>query len=234
MINPVTNGNTGECVCIIGARKGSKRFPGKNKALIKGKPLYDIALDAARNTGLFKTILFSSDDEDILNNLENSDDLIVDNRPSNLAGDFVSMWDVARYLIGEYEEILGTVKTVCFINPCHPFRSAKHINEAYQIYLKSRAISLISVTAFPFPIELPIEIKNQKIHRTWNGLVRKGNYDPKYYPNGAVIFVSLEHFRKYMDVFSENTAAYVLPWPYSLDIDQEEDFRLAQKIQDIL
>ena len=51
---------------FIGARKGSKRLPGKNKKLFHGKPLVQWSIDQAKESEVFDRIVVSSDDDDIL------------------------------------------------------------------------------------------------------------------------------------------------------------------------
>lgn len=52
-------------VCIIPARGGSQRIPGKNKKLFHGKPIIEYAIDAAKNADIFDYIFVSTDDPDI-------------------------------------------------------------------------------------------------------------------------------------------------------------------------
>ena len=53
-------------ICIIPARGGSKRFPGKNLSVIGKKTLVRRSIDLAINTNIFDKILLTSDDEKIL------------------------------------------------------------------------------------------------------------------------------------------------------------------------
>lgn len=48
--------------CIIPARGGSKRFPGKNLALLDGKPLIAYVIEAALKSGIFEVVMVSTDD----------------------------------------------------------------------------------------------------------------------------------------------------------------------------
>jgi len=53
-------------LAIIPARGGSKRLPRKNLLPLGGKPLVAHTLEAATGSGLFETVLLSSDDPEIL------------------------------------------------------------------------------------------------------------------------------------------------------------------------
>lgn len=54
-----------DVLAIIPARKGSKRLPGKNKAIFAGKPLWLNTANIAKGAGI-KNIIVSTDDEEIL------------------------------------------------------------------------------------------------------------------------------------------------------------------------
>ena len=52
-------------IAIIPARKGSKRIPLKNIKPFLGKPIIAYSIEAAVNSGLFKEVMVSTDDDEI-------------------------------------------------------------------------------------------------------------------------------------------------------------------------
>lgn len=56
-----------EILVIIPARGGSKRLIGKNKVILKGKPLFIYSFEAAKNLDLITRIIVSTDDKEIQN-----------------------------------------------------------------------------------------------------------------------------------------------------------------------
>ena len=52
-------------LCIIPARGGSKRIPGKNVKLFRGKPLMTYSIGAAISCGRFENIMVSTEDKKI-------------------------------------------------------------------------------------------------------------------------------------------------------------------------
>ena len=53
-------------LCTICARKGSKGVPNKNIKKIAGKPLIQHTIEQAKDSGIFKDIIVSSDSERII------------------------------------------------------------------------------------------------------------------------------------------------------------------------
>ena len=58
-------------VCIIPARKGSKRIKNKNIKLFAGKPLISYVIKTARKSKLFSRIIVSTDSRKIANIAKN-------------------------------------------------------------------------------------------------------------------------------------------------------------------
>ena len=52
-------------IAIITARGGSKRIPRKNIKDFMGKPMIAYAIAAARESGLFSSVMVSTDDREI-------------------------------------------------------------------------------------------------------------------------------------------------------------------------
>jgi len=218
------------CISIIAARAGSKRIPGKNKKILLGKPLYVHTLEAAIESDVFDDIIFTTDDEEILSELKNYPRIIINPRPFELAGNNIVIWDVGKYILNKYNDIAFKADTICFLTPCSPFRGAKHICEAYQLYIEKRAAALQSITEFPAPIELYLEKNDMLVKRTWRGPHRAADYQKKYYPNGAIMMVDKQYFIENKDFYPENTVGYEMDWPHCMDIDEEQELETARII----
>ena len=169
------------CVCIIGARKGSKRLPGKNRLLLGGKPLYIHTLEAAVGAELFDHIIFTTDDDVILSELGDYPKIFLDQRSPKFAEDGVTMMEVMAYLLEKYKSVFRDCKDICLLTPCSPFRKSGHIREAYNLYKQSDGMSLVSLTEFPCPPELALEMEDGWVQRKWEGAARPGGYKKRYF-----------------------------------------------------
>ena len=52
-------------ICVIPARAGSKRIPGKNWKVFHGKPIIQYSIEAAEKSGLFDEIYVSTDSREV-------------------------------------------------------------------------------------------------------------------------------------------------------------------------
>jgi len=77
-------------LCVIPARGGSKRFPRKNLALFRGRPLVGLTVDTALASDVYSRVIVSTDDEAIAAAARDSG-ADVRERPPELAGDFITL-----------------------------------------------------------------------------------------------------------------------------------------------
>ena len=214
-------------ICIIGARKGSKRLPGKNKLILAGIPLYAHTVNHAINSNVFDEIMLTSNDEFILEDAKQYDGIVIDQRSEEYSDDRSSMYDVGVYLIGKYRDIFNNSEYICFLNPCCPLRNNKHIRQAHDL-LKSKPISILGVGEYPFPLSLALKVKDDKISRDWSGLARASEHEKSYFPAGGIAIVNKEFFIANKDIYGDDTIAYKIDFPYYLDIDEEKEFKIAE------
>jgi len=217
-------------VCIIGARKGSKRLPKKNQLPINNIPLYLYTVQAALDSKIFKKVFFSTDDEVIIAGLKDHSEIILDVRPSEIATSNVSMMEVTNYIIQKYNQNFHGNRDIVIMTPCNPLRNSKHICEAYNLFKKNNANSLVSLTEFPFPVERSLEIKNNRIIKSWDGRIDTSRFNKRYYPNGAIVIINQNQLIKFQNFYLQDTIGYIMKWPYSIDIDYEDDYMMAKML----
>ena len=82
---------------IIPARGGSKRVVNKNLRQYKGMPLIAWSINAAKSSKLIDQVIVSTDCNSILATAKKFGAIAL-KRPSDLADDFTSAYEVARYV----------------------------------------------------------------------------------------------------------------------------------------
>jgi len=88
-------------VCVIPARGGSKRFPGKNLAEINGQTLLARAINTVQAAGV-RDVIVSTDCQEIGAEAYRCG-ARVSQRPEHLAGDDVETWDVLRHVVNRWD-----------------------------------------------------------------------------------------------------------------------------------
>ena len=82
-------------ICFIGARGGSKGVPRKNIRKIAGKPLIAYTIESAINSGIFSSVIVSTEDKEIAKIAKKYGAEIPFIRPKKLSTDNAGMLSAA-------------------------------------------------------------------------------------------------------------------------------------------
>ena len=91
-------------LCVIPARGGSKRIPGKNVRPFCGKPIMLYSIEAAHGCGLFDRIVVSTDSEEIAALAREHGAEVPFLRPAELSDDHTGTGAVARHALEWFRE----------------------------------------------------------------------------------------------------------------------------------
>jgi CMP-N-acetylneuraminic acid synthetase len=225
-------------LAIIPARGGSKRFPGKNIAKLKGKPLICYSIESAIRSKCFDRIIFSSDDDEILSVAKNYAEIFPEKRPARFAGDTVKVLELVCHMV-ERPDLQNQFDTISLLLPTCPFRKASDIRQGFALMDKN-VDSVISLTAYEFPIKMSIEVNDQTgfLQYVFNpsplvtGDTRSQDHKPIYRPNGAFYISWWEKFKANRNYFKGNVKGHQMSRLYSVDIDDAVDLLFAEVLLD--
>jgi CMP-N-acetylneuraminic acid synthetase len=109
-------------ICIIPARGGSKRCPGKNARFLVQ------VITVAQNSGVFDDVYVSSDDESLLMLAYNRGAKTL-TRPSRLATDGADLESVMKYYIEDFG-MFGPEPAICFVGATAHALTVRHLQQA--------------------------------------------------------------------------------------------------------
>jgi N-acylneuraminate cytidylyltransferase len=113
-------------VALVPARAGSTRVPGKNIAPLAGHPLIAYSIAAARDSGLFTSVLVSTDSEEIADVARRYGAEVPGLRPAAMAGARSPDIEWVRHVMAGRDEALFSI-----LRPTSPFRTADTIRRAW-------------------------------------------------------------------------------------------------------
>ena len=215
---------------IIPARGGSKRLPRKNVLDLYGKPLIAWSIEAALKSKYISKVIVSSDDEEILNIAkEYKADFI--KRPDELASDTATTFDALKHTLENVEKY----DYVVLLQPTSPLRTEKHIDEAIELLKEKNADAIISVCEVEHSplwsntLDENLDMSNFLRDEVLN---KRSQDLPKYYRlNGAIYICKTDKLLENKGFFlKENIYAYKMNKKHSVDIDEEIDFIIAEKL----
>lgn len=220
-----------DALCIIPARGGSKRLPRKNLLPLAGKPLLGYTLEAALESGKFRDVVVSSDDDEILD-LTRSYSAVADRRTPELSGDMIRMVQVVEEYLGR-DGVSGQYERVSVLLPTCPFRLASDVIGAFELHDRHRDAILVSVCEYDFPPQLAMEFAEDGVQliktdpEAYSTTTRSQSIPKAYHPNGAIYLCGVDTFLEKRTFFAEPSVGYLMPPQRSFDIDYPYQFRIA-------
>jgi len=220
-------------LCTICARGGSKGVKNKNIKPINGKPLIAYTIEQAKQSGLFRHIVISTDSDDIAIIAKEYGAEVFFKRSAEMASDTAGKLDVIRdvfqrseaYYNEKYDYLIDLDATA-------PLRAIEDITQSFEQFLKNDNDNLI--TAMPSrrsPYFNLVEVNNKgKVYlsKTLDDSVVRRQDAPKSYDMNASIYIwKRDIILNKNTLFLENTGLYVMPEKRSIDIDTELDYKFV-------
>lgn len=135
-------------ICLICARKGSVGVKGKHLVKYKDKTLIENTFDQAINSKQFDHIIFSSNDEVLLEISSNYKDIFSIKRSESLSFSNSSKWEVFRDAINKFCQvnkiILDPMTIICDLDISVPMRDINDIKGLLNNYKQNTVL----VTAY--------------------------------------------------------------------------------------
>lgn len=217
-------------ICIIPARGGSKRIPGKNIKDFLGKPLIAYSIEAALNSKVFSEVIVSTDDEMIANVAREFGASVPFFREASLSDDYATSTDVIKDAI---RRVKSSFSDVCCLYATAPLIRAEILKDAAGEFKKQECKFLFSATAFDFPIQRAIKLdENARASMFYPQFekTRSQDLEPAFHDAGAFYFGKKEAWLECSALFVPHSKAYLLPRNLVCDIDTLEDFEFAKKL----
>lgn len=219
---------------IIPARGGSKRIPNKNIRSFCGKPLIQYTIDAAVNSGIFEYIHVSTDSNEIAKIASQAGANIDFMREANLACDHTPLFPVIKWVL-EKLELNHSFDHVALLMPTMPLITDTHLKEAYSTFINTdQQAPLLGVVPYSAPIEWAYRMdpKSNQLHPSQPGMfeIRSQDLEQKYHDAGCFVFYKKEYILSKSDNMASDFdfRGYVIPREHAIDINDENDWRLAE------
>ncbi|USH03405.1 pseudaminic acid cytidylyltransferase [Grimontia kaedaensis] len=225
-------------VCIIPARGGSKRIPGKNLKTFIGKPIIAYAIDVAKKSGLFDRIIVSTDSEDIAGVAKEHGAEVPFLRPADIANDHATTLDVIKHAIEWLQENdTRPLGSVCCLYATVPFTRAKDLEEGLALLEKEQTQYTFAATRFSFPIQRSIRMNGEgNVEMFWpeHFSTRSQDLETAYHDAGMFYWGKPGAFLSGKPIFAPHSKAVQIPHFRVQDIDEPDDWIRAEMLYQIL
>lgn len=215
---------------VIPARGGSKGLPGKNIKDLCGKPLIAYSIDVARSITLDENICVSTDEQKIIDAVENYGLHVPFVRPAEYATDTATTNDVLLHAIDFYEKQGKTFDKLVLLQPTSPLRTIIETKEAISLY-SDNIDMVMSVIKSHAPAVLCNDNEEGFVELVYNKKAGGRQAIPTFYEfNGAIYVINIKALKeKGLGGFNKRVK-YVMQKESSVDIDDIYDFMLIESI----
>ncbi len=116
------------------------------------------------------------------------------------------------------------------IYPTAPFVTAEKIRIAFEKLHNSEADSVVPIVKYGFPIQRSFKIKDGLVKMNWPEYlnIRSQDLEEAFHDCGQFYFIKVESFLKNKKVFTDFTIPIEMPESEVQDIDNEEDWKVAE------
>lgn len=215
---------------LIPARAGSKGLPGKNTKLLNGKPLINYSIEfAIENASTNDEICVSSDDNEVLKITKDLGLEVPFVRPSELASDTATTYDVIMHALNHYKQIGKEFDAVLLLQPTSPFRTNEDFNELVKTFNQDcdMAVTVKEAKENPY-FTLFEENKNGFLNRSKEGDYQRRQDCPNVYAyNGSMYLIKKTSLMNQKISEFKNVRKALMPTERSIDIDTMADWVLA-------
>ena len=217
-------------VAIITARGGSKRIPRKNIRPFLGRPIIQYSIEAALGANSFDEVMVSTDDAEIGEVARAAGAALPFMRSAATSNDFAGTAEVLREVILEYRKRGRDFTELCCIYPTAPFVTAEKLRRGMQTLRETGADSVLPVVAFSYPIWRSLKIEDGRAVMNWpeNYAKRSQDLPPAYHDCGQFYCMKAQSLLDQMRLFANHTVGLVMPESEVQDVDNEEDWKIAE------
>jgi pseudaminic acid cytidylyltransferase len=220
-----------QSVAIILARGGSKRIPRKNIRLFRGQPIIYFPVRAAIESGCFDEVMVSTDDDEIAAVAREAGAVTPFRRSREMANDHATSTDAFIEVIEQYRALNRPFKYLCGLYAAAPLVRPNHLRAGKSLLDSDEKIqTVMPVTRFGYPIQRAFSIKDDKLilMHPENAFTRSQDLPAAYHDAGQWYWLRTDALLASRKIFSSFCVPLVLSELEAQDIDNEEDWRLAE------
>ena len=218
-------------LAVIPARGGSKRIPRKNIRNLGSLPMMAYTLKAALESGVFKRVVVSTDDDDVAKVAKAFGADIPFMRKAELADDQTHASLVSLDALSRLEAQGESYNAIAQLMPNCPFRTAEDIKQSYKQFCSTGVEAQVTVTRYGWQNpwwalkmqEGVLKPLFPEAHKA-----RSQDLGELYCPVGAIWWAKAKTLKAHKTFLIEGRAGFELPWQHALDIDDEADWQLAE------
>jgi pseudaminic acid cytidylyltransferase len=231
-------GNDPACtsLAVIPCRGGSKRVPKKNIRDLCGRPALAYTIEAALESGIFHSVIVSTDSEEIARVALQFGAQVPFMRDAALADDFTPISAVTLDALKHLDPQGARFDHVAQLMANCPLRTAEDIRASHAQFLESGAETQISVMEYGWmnPWWAMTSDDRHALSPIFKDMTTMRSQDqPRLLcPTGVIWWAGAEALRRHGTFYAPGYRGWTIPWQRGVDIDSEDDWQMAELLME--
>ena len=214
-------------IAVIPARGGSRRIPGKNMIEFGSKPALAHSIGVALESGVFDSVLVSTDDP-LIAECAGSEGARVIDRPATLSDDYTPIQPVIVHAVDTEPQ----AEIICLILSTAILLAPERLRRAHEMLLSDRSLDfVIGVRRFESPPQRGLLLDEDGLVSMQSPEMfdkRSQDLPILFHDAGQFAFGRREAWVSGKPSFTSRTRAIELPRWEAVDIDDPEDLVFAK------
>jgi len=218
-------------LCIIPARGGSRRIPRKNIRAFNGRPIIAYPIEAARESGCFSEVMVSTDDDEIAAVARECGAQVPFRRSAATANDHAGSDEVFAEVLLRYRDAGREFSLACGLYPTAALVTPEQLRCGRdQLLADGSLTTVLPLQRFSFPIQRAVALRDGRLAmlQPEHAATRSQDLEPAYHDAGQWYWLRVENFLRTRELMGPNCAAVLLPEMAAQDIDNPDDWALAE------
>lgn len=217
-------------LALITARGGSKRIPRKNVKYFFGKPIIAWSIEVVIKSGIFDEVMVSTDDEEIAKIAKDYGAKVPFLRSNENADDKAGTEEVILEVLSNYETLNKQFDIVCCIYPTTPLMTVERLIECKNKLQIEEYDTIFPILRYGHPVQRALKMNENKIQMVWPEYEdsRTQDLEPYYHDAGQYYWLNVKQFQIRKQLFSSNSGFIELSEMEAQDIDNMDDWNLAE------
>ena len=218
-------------ICIMPARGGSTRIPGKNIIDFHGKPIMSWPLEVLVKSPLVDEVFVTSDSKEILRVASQLGAQTI-SRPDELSDDFVGIVPVVQHAINSSPKAISDEDLVLCVFPTNVWLTEARIMEAMNLKSNNQEGFLVGVARLPQPPARSLvgPLSELSMPDQQGVKLRTQDSEPVYYDAGFLYLATAKEWKSKGAIFESAVIGMELSAPESIDIDNHSDLEFARLV----
>lgn len=220
-------------IAIIPARGGSKRIKEKNKKFFGEFPIIQGTVLKLISFDIFERIVVSTDDSEIakLARVAGAECFFI--RPQDLSDDYATTHQVIKHAIKEVKNKYKVESSYCCIYPTNILIEKQYLMKGIELHETHKDHFIFSCKKYRYPIEKAFYINGAGFSRFLSAdktIDRTQDLRDYYHDAGQFYIADEKKWLGDQQILNDTSVPVVIPQYAGLDIDEPEDWILAEHL----